>query len=103
MTLNLFVALQECLSPATHRLASQGWEAPATYARTFQVLAEHDVLDHELASRMAAAAGLRNLIAHRYAELDWALLHDVASNHIEDLLRFCDVLAAAAVDEADRS
>ena len=101
VTLNLFVALQECLSLATHWLADEGWEVPATYAGVFRVLAERDVLEHDPAARMAAAAGLRNLIAHRYAALDWSRIHDVASNHIEDLLRFCDVLADAAINGSD--
>ena len=98
VTLNLFVALQECLSLATHWLADAGWEVPATYADVFRVLAERNVLDHILAARMAAVAGLRNLIAHRYGALDWVRIHDVASNHIEDLLRLCDTLADAAIN-----
>ena len=101
--LNLFVALQECLSLATHWLADEGWDIPANYAGIFRVLAEHEVLDHDLAARMASAAGLRNLIAHRYAALDWTLIHDVASNHIEDLLRFCEVLAEATPRHGDGS
>ena len=103
VTLNLFIALQECLSLATHWLADAGWEVPATYADVFRTLAERDVLEHDLAARMAAAAGLRNLIALRYGALDWALIHDVASNHVEDLLRFCDVLADAAIGGGDKS
>ena len=103
VTLNLFVAIQECLSLATHWLADAGWEVPATYADVFRALAERDVLEHDLAVRMAAAAGLRNLIAHRYGALDWALVHDVASNHVEDLLRFCDALSDAAIGGGDKS
>ena len=103
VTLNLFVALQECLSLASHWLADEGWEVPGTYAEVFRVLAERNVLDHDLAARMAEAAGLRNLIAHRYGVLDWTRIHDIASHHVEDLLRFCDVLADAAGDGGDRS
>ena len=103
VTLNLFVALQECLSLASHWLADEGWEVPGTYAQVFRALAERGVLDRDLAVRMAAAAGLRNLIAHRYGTLDWTRIHDVASHRIEDLLRFCDVLADAAVDGTDKS
>ena len=98
VTLNLFVALQECLSLATHWLADAGWEVPGTYADVFRALAERGVLDQDLAARMVAAAGLRNLIAHRYGALDWDRIHDVASNHVEDLLRLCDTLADAAID-----
>ena len=103
VTLNLFVALQECLSLASHWLADEGWEVPGTYAEVFRVLAERNVLDHDLAARMAEAAGLRNLIAHRYGAPDWTRIHDIASHHIEDLLRFCDVLADAAGDGGGRS
>ena len=103
VVLNLFVALQECLSLATHWLADEGGKVPATYAEVFRVLAERDVLDRELAARMAAAAGLRNLIAHRYGELDWVRIHDISSNHIADLLRFCDVLTHAATGDTDPS
>ena len=98
VTLNLFVALQECLSLATHWLADSGWEVPATYADVFRVLAERNVLGQDLAARMAAAAGLRNLIAHRYGALDWVRIHDVASNQVEDLLLLCDTLADTAAD-----
>ena len=103
VTLNLFVALQECLSLAIHWLADEGREVPETYAGAFRALAQSDVLEHDLAARMAAAAGLRNLIAHRYGALDWTLIHDVASNHVEDLLRFCDVLADAAINGTEKS
>ena len=103
VTLNLFVAIQECLSLATHWLADEGWEVPETYAGVFRALAERGVLEHDLAARMAAAAGLRNLIAHRYGALDWTLVHDVAGNRVEDLLRFCDVLADAAIGGGDKS
>ena len=61
-------------------------------------LAEPGVLEHDLAARMAAAAGLWNLIAHRYGALDWTRIHDVASHHVQDLLRFCDVAAGVAID-----
>ena len=98
VTLNLFVALQECLTLATHWLADAGWEVPATYADVFRAFAERGVLDQDLAARMVAAAGLRNLIAHRYGAHDWDRIHDVASNHVEDLLRLCDTLADAAVN-----
>ena len=101
VTLNLFVALRECLSLATHWLADKGWEVPATYPEAFRVLGERGVLDDDLAARMAAAAGLRNLIAHRYGALDRVRIHDIASNHIEDLLRFRDLPADAAINGTD--
>ena len=95
VVLNLFVAIQECLSLATHWLADEGRSVPGTYAGVFRALAEHHVIDTGLASGMAAAAGLRNLIAHRYGDLDWERVHEIGSHHLSDLLEFCESLQRA--------
>jgi uncharacterized protein YutE (UPF0331/DUF86 family) len=93
---NLFVALQECVSLASHWLADEGRDVPATYRALFDALAERGVLDRGLAARMGSAAGLRNLIAHRYGDLDWARVHAVASSELDDLLEFTRQLWSAA-------
>src|SRR5438445_2130658 len=67
--LNLFVAVQECLALATHWPADAGWSVPASYGDVFLALAEHSVIDRELAQRLATAAGFRNLIAHQYGAI----------------------------------
>jgi uncharacterized protein YutE (UPF0331/DUF86 family) len=96
VVLNLFVALQESLGLATHWLADEGLDVPQAYAEVFRRLGERGVLDPALAARLAAAAGLRNLIAHRYGALDWRRLHELATTRLEDLLAFCEVLARRA-------
>ena len=64
--LNLFVALQECLSLAAHWLADAGLDVPQSYAQVFERIGEQGVVAPDLAARLAAASGLRNLVAHRY-------------------------------------
>jgi uncharacterized protein YutE (UPF0331/DUF86 family) len=96
VVLNLFVALQQCLALATHWLADEGREVPTGYRDVFLALAHRDVLDTELAARLATAAGLRNLIAHRYGVLDWARIHAIASSDLDDLLEFCGQMARQA-------
>ena len=92
--LNLFVALQACLDLAAHWLADEGWDVPQRYPDLFVALAEHRVVPRDLATRLAAASGLRNLVAHQYGVLDWARVHAIASSDLEDLERFCATLAA---------
>ena len=94
--LNLFVALQECLALAAHWLADAGWDVPQNYRDIFGSLAEHGVVEHDLAARLAAASGLRNLVAHQYGILDWHRIHAVASTELDDLLSFCAALARRA-------
>jgi uncharacterized protein YutE (UPF0331/DUF86 family) len=94
--LNMFVALQEAISLAMHWLADEGWDVPQTYGDAFMVLADRHVLEHELAKRLRAASGLRNLIAHQYGAVNSDRIFELASNDIEDLLSFCGQLAQKA-------
>jgi len=94
--LNLFVALQDVLSLATHWLADEGDAVPQGYRDVFLLLGERRVVSAELAGRLAAAAGLRNLVAHQYAVIDWLRIYEIASRHLDDLLQFCDELARRA-------
>lgn len=96
VVLNLFVALQECVSLATHWLADEGLDVPPTYADVFRRLGERGVVPSELAGRLAAASGFRNLIAHRYGVLDWTRVHAIAAEQLDDRLAFCDELARRA-------
>jgi uncharacterized protein YutE (UPF0331/DUF86 family) len=96
VALNLFVALQESVALASHWLADAGWDVPTAYRDLFSSLAAHGVLGQDLASRLSAATGLRNLLAHQYGVLDWKRIHAVASSEVEDLLSFCQALAEKA-------
>ena len=96
VVLNLFVALQHCLSVATHWLADARLDVPGAYRDVLFALRDRRVLPADLAERLAAAAGLRNLIAHRYGVLDWSRIHEMASTRLGDLLQFCDAVEQAA-------
>jgi uncharacterized protein YutE (UPF0331/DUF86 family) len=91
--LNLFVALQECLALATHWIADAGLEVPGSYRDLFTTLGEREVVSRQLGQRLAAASGLRNLVAHRYGTIDWMRIHEIASTRLDDLLAFCEALA----------
>jgi uncharacterized protein YutE (UPF0331/DUF86 family) len=93
VVLNLFVAVQECISLAVHWLADEGLQVPQGYRDVFLQLVERDVIPVDLAQRLAAASGFRNLIAHQYGALDWSRVHAIATGHLDDLLAFCDALA----------
>jgi len=66
-----FITLIEGAARIAHHLAvSEGWGAPDTNATAFTELAQRRVLDGELASRLAAASGFRNVLVHQYTEVD---------------------------------
>jgi uncharacterized protein YutE (UPF0331/DUF86 family) len=94
--LNLFVALQETVSLATHWLADAGLDVPGSYREIFLALAGRGRIPRDLAQRLAAAAGFRNLVAHQYGVLDPARVHAIASAELGDLLDFCDRVSREA-------
>lgn len=96
VVLNLFVALQHCLSIAMHWLADAKLDVPAAYREVFLALGQRKVVPDDLAERLAAASGLRNLIAHRYGVLDWRRIHEIARTQLDDLSTFCDRIEDAA-------
>ena len=95
--LNLFVALQDCLFLAAHWLSDAGLDVPQSYAQVLLRLGERGVVAPDLAARLAAASGLRNLVVHRYGALDWDRIHEIASTRLDDLLAFCEAEYAASI------
>jgi uncharacterized protein YutE (UPF0331/DUF86 family) len=89
--LNLFVALQECVSLTTHWLSDAGQDVPGSDREIFTALADRGALSTDLARRLAAA-GFRNLVVHQYGVLDPARVHAIAASELGDLLDFCDVV-----------
>lgn len=96
VVLNVFVALQDAVSLATHWLADEALDVPPSYADVFRRLGERGVISRDLSERLAAASGFRNLVAHQYGVLDWVRVHAIARERLDDLLDFCDELAARA-------
>ena len=66
------------------------------HREVFAALSAPGVLTRELADRMAAASGLRNLVAHQYGEVDWNRIHAMASSEVGELLAFTQELARAS-------
>ena len=63
---NFVVAIECCVDVGQHICAVEGWGPPSSNADTVRLLAEHGVLDRDLADRMARASGFRNVLVHEY-------------------------------------
>ncbi len=96
VTLNLFLALQESAALAMHWLADEGTVVPATYGEAFTALSDRGAIDRDLAGRLRAAVGLRNLIAHQYGVIDFRRVFLVARDDLRDLVTFAQQLSTRA-------
>lgn len=71
----LFVtAIEGCVDVAQHVAASERWRAPDSNGDAIRLLAEHDVVTPEAAAAVASAVGFRNVLVHRYIDVDDALV-----------------------------
>lgn len=86
-------AIEGIVNVAQHLCASEGWGPPADNGDAVRLLGRHGVLDTDLAGRAAAAVGFRNVLVHRYADVDDARVV-AALDGLGDLDAFVDAVAA---------
>lgn len=84
----IFLTIQECIDLAAHWIADARWGSPEDAASTFDVLADRQAIDRDLAERLRGAVGLRNRIAHGYSTVDHAQLRSEFQKGAETLRRF---------------
>ncbi len=88
----LQLAIQACLDAASHVVSDDRLGEPSTTRELFSLLARAGRLTQELAQKLSAAAGFRNVLVHGYAEVDSRVTRDVLENHLGDLLAFAAAL-----------
>lgn len=101
LTLNLTRAVQLCVDVAVSLLSNMSHPAPATMGEAFLGLSEQGVIDEELAQRLRAAVGFRNLAVHAYDKIDWGIVHRLSYEGLDDLKAFSRQVASAASGGAD--
>lgn len=67
---HLQLAIQSAIDVAVHLLAEESARTPEDYGAAFRLLTDLDVVDEQLAERLARAAGLRNVLVHAYLDVD---------------------------------
>ena len=93
-------AIEASLDIAQHFCATEGWGPPSTNADALRVLGRHRVLDVDLAGRLAAAVGFRNVLVHEYVTVD----DGIVVARLADLSELDAFVAAIATWlEADRA
>lgn len=86
--MDLQQAIQACIDLAAHACVDDGLGAPGGPAEAFSLLARAGRIAPDLSSRLAGAAGLRNLIVHRYSEIDSYKMLAVLPENLDDLRAF---------------
>lgn len=71
-----------------HMIAAKGEPPPASYRASFLRAGELGIITSELSKSLAIGAGLRNILVHEYAEIDYGLLYKSIPIAIRDFSAF---------------
>ncbi len=92
----LQMAAQAALDVASHIVSDERLGEPKTNREMFLLLESAGWIDHDLAARMQAIAGFRNLVVHGYAKVDPNILVDILLHHVNDFVQFVTAIRRRA-------
>ncbi len=89
MVLNIERACQAAIDSAMHVIAGQKLGVPKSSADAFTLLQRAGILPKDIAQRLKAMTGFRNIAVHQYQDIDTDILHHIAQEGWNDLVAFC--------------
>ncbi|MBZ0151312.1 MAG: DUF86 domain-containing protein [Planctomycetes bacterium] len=87
----LYIAAQAAIDIALHAAADDEQVTTTTYQQAFERLAVAGRLEAALAQRMKGWAGLRNILAHQYATIDFVRIAATLHGELAELEQFAAV------------
>jgi uncharacterized protein YutE (UPF0331/DUF86 family) len=81
-------AIEACLDIGSHIIAEQDFRRPEDYREIFRVLEENGIIDHVLSEKLQEMAQFRNLLVHRYGQIDTRRIYIIMSDDLKDIQEF---------------
>lgn len=94
VTFNLTRAVQLTVDIGSHLLSATDQPAPTTMGETFTLMGQSGLIDGDLVDRLRRAVGFRNIAIHSYRDVDWAIVHSICSDRLEDFRDFARMAAS---------
>lgn len=88
VSFNLMLSVQVCSDIASHLIADERWASARSLAESFTRLEQHGVISPASAAALKQAVGLRNVVAHGYAQLDIEACFRAATTGLTELNTF---------------
>lgn len=85
---SLLEICEACIDVANHIIATERLERAEEYAKMFEVLAKNRIIPKELSEKLTKMAKFRNLLIHRYAEVETESLIEIIKSNLIDIVEF---------------
>lgn len=101
---NLQMAIQFCIDIASHIISDEGLGLPGSTNEMFYTLQENGYIAEDVADKMVAAVGFRNLVVHEYTRVDLEEVYRISQENIDDLIEFLKpLLTRAGLAQAEKA
>jgi len=77
--------IEACLDIANHVIASREMDRAEEYSEMFEILGDEDILDEQLADNLSDMAKFRNLLVHRYGDIENEKLRIILDGELGDI------------------
>jgi uncharacterized protein YutE (UPF0331/DUF86 family) len=84
----LQIMIETCVDISGHIISDKGYRIPKSYADTFRILYEENILEKELFEIMEKMAKFRNIVVHNYDEVDASIVVNILKRHLGDFLTY---------------
>lgn len=88
----LQIMIETCVDIAHHIISDKCLRAPETYADTFKVLRENNIINDDLFDIMSKMAKFRNIIVHQYERIDSKIVVTILKKYLNDFLKYKDAI-----------
>jgi len=85
---SLLEIIEACIDIANYTISVKGFRRAEEYSEMFKVLKEERVIGKELATKLEDMARFRNLLVHRYGEIDNRRVLEIIKHNLKDIEEF---------------
>jgi uncharacterized protein YutE (UPF0331/DUF86 family) len=88
----LYLAARAAIDLAEAFISYKAFRKPPTPGESFHILCENKVISDDVAQKMLKMAGFRNVIAHDYEKLNYAIVYDVLQNRLKNISEYSGII-----------
>jgi len=88
----LLESIEACVDIANHIIAVKGFRRPTDYKDVFKILQENKIISKELYMKLEEMAKFRNLLVHRYAEIETQKIFKIIKDDVRDVKEFVNMI-----------
>ncbi|ABO50933.1 protein of unknown function DUF86 [Desulforamulus reducens MI-1] len=90
--LNLQRACEAAIDLAMHIVAEKNLGIPQSSRQAFELLCQNNIIEAELAEKLKAMVGFRNIAVHDYQAVNLNILEKIIESHLDDFKIFTNKL-----------